>query len=159
MTRIAFAVLVSSVVAVAATAAQASGLNVRTGQWAITTSGMTGTIPGMESLPPDVRAKAEAEMRAPHTDTSCITADDLNNLNLGKMDDDSDCTVISKTVTRSVADVTRQCKGDSPRTDVMHVEATSPESIKASYKSTTGQGTMAVTFTGKWAGATCKKDN
>ncbi len=121
-------------------------------------SGMMGAIPGMEALPPAQRAKIEEEMRKPHTETNCITADDLKDLNLGKMDDDDDCKVVSKNVTRTTADFTRQCTGDTKRTDVAHIEAASRESLKMSVKSTGDQGTMTINLTGKWLGPTCKQD-
>jgi hypothetical protein len=142
----------------AAARAQAPAFDVRVGEWEMTVGGMMGAIPGLESLPPDQRAKIEAEMRKPHTDTNCITADDLKDLNLGKMDDDDDCKVVSKNVTRTTADFTRQCTGDTKRTDVAHIEALSRESIRMSVKSTGAPGTMTINLTGKWLGPTCKKD-
>jgi hypothetical protein len=138
--------------------AQAPAFDVRVGQWEMTIGGMAGQIPGLEALPPEQRAKVEAEMRKPHTDTNCITADDLKDLNLGKMDDDDDCKVVSKNITRTTADFTRQCTGDEKRTDVAHIEAVSRESIRMSIKSTGDQGAMTINLTGKWLGPTCQKD-
>jgi hypothetical protein len=151
-------VIVACLVLGTAARAQAPAFDVRVGQWEMTISGMMGQIPGLEALPPDQRAKVEAEMRKPHTDTNCITADDLKDLNLGKMDDDDDCKVVSKHITRTTADFTRQCTGDAKRTDVAHIEAVSRESIRMSIKSTGDQGAMTITLTGKWLGPTCKKD-
>jgi hypothetical protein len=138
--------------------AQAPAFDVRVGQWEMTIGGMAGQIPGLEALPPEQRAKVEAEMRKPHTDTNCITADDLKDLNLGKMDDDDDCKVVSKNITRTTADFTRQCTGGEKRTDVAHIEAVSRESIRMSIKATGDQGAMTINLTGKWLGPTCQKD-
>jgi hypothetical protein len=138
--------------------AQAPAFDVRLGQWEMTIGGMVGAIPGLESLPPAQRATIEAEMRKPHTDIDCLTADDLQDLDLGKMDDDDDCKVVSKNVTRRTADFTRQCTGTDAHTEVAHIEAVSRESIRMSVKSTGKQGTMTIDLTGKWLGPTCKKD-
>jgi hypothetical protein len=97
-------------------------------------------------------------MRKPHTDIDCLTADDLQDLDLGKMDDDDDCKVVSKNVTRRTADFTRQCTGTDAHTEVAHIEAASRESIRMSVKSTGKQGTMTIDLTGKWLGPTCNKD-
>jgi hypothetical protein len=55
-----------------------------------------------------------------------------------------------------MADFTRQCSGDDTRTDVMHVEAASPMTFRASVKSTKADGTTSLSLTGKWLSATCK---
>ena len=134
-------------------------LDMRVGQWEMTLNGMQMPPAALEKLPPAARATVQAEMAKPHTSKSCITAQDLKDLNLGKMDDDdSSCKVTSRNVTRTTADFTRECTGDEKRTDVMHIEAATPTTFKANVKSTTEDGTMTVAMTGKWIGAACKED-
>ena len=92
----------------------------------------TGTIP-MDGVPPAMRAQLEAEMRKPKTFTSCVIAEDLKSLNLGKTEDsdDEECKVVSSSITPTAGDVVRQCTGDEPRTETAHFEAASPPALTA----------------------------
>jgi hypothetical protein len=152
-------VLLSATVAVSALT-QASAFDIRTGEWEMTVAGFNMPPAALEKLPPAARAQFQAEMSKSHTSSSCISAADLKDLNIGKTgdDDDKDCTVTSRTVTRTSADFTRQCTGDEKRTDVMHVEAPTPTTFRANIKSTTADGTVTMAMTGKWLSATCKDD-
>ncbi|MEO8483911.1 MAG: DUF3617 family protein [Acidobacteriota bacterium] len=154
------AVLLISVTVAVGALAQGATFDVRTGEWEMTMGGFEMPAAALEKLPAGARGQFQTEMRKPHTSSSCISAADLKNLNIGKTgdDDDKDCTVTSKAVTRTTADFTRQCAGDEKRTDVMHLEASTPTSFRASIKSTTADGTVAMTLTGKWLSATCKDD-
>ncbi len=153
------AIAVLSISMAAAALAQAV-FDVRTGEWEMTVAGIDMPAAALEKLPPGARAQFQAEMSKPHTSSSCISADDLKNLNIGRTgdDDDKDCKVTSRSVTRTTADFTRQCTGDEKRTDVMHVEAPTPTTFRANIKSTTADGTMTMTMSGKWLSATCKSD-
>lgn len=156
-TLTAAAVLLSATAALGALT-QAS-FEIRTGEWQMTVAGFDMPAAALEKLPPAARAQFQAEMSKPHTSSSCISAEDLKDLNIGKMgDDDADCKVTSRSVTRTGADFTRVCTGDEKRTDVMHVEAPTPTAFRANIKSTTPDGTMTMTMTGKWLSATCKDE-
>ena len=67
----------------------AQSFEVRTGTWEFTMNGIQGQLP-MDGVPAAMRAQLEAEMRKPQTYKGCVTAEDLKNLRLGKMDDDDD---------------------------------------------------------------------
>ena len=134
----------------------AQGFNVRTGTWEFTMT-IQGALP-MEGVPPAMRAQLEAELRKPKTYTSCVTAEDLKTLNLGKADDDndSDCKTVSSKVTATTGDVVRQCTGDEARTDTVHYEASSPQTMKATVSSKRAKGTTTMAIAGKWVSAQCK---
>lgn len=162
MTRPAFITLITAAAlstAIATGFAQTSSLDLRTGEWQLTLNGMKLPPSALAQMPAAARAAFEAELGKPQTSTSCITAKDLADLNIGKLDeDDEKCTVTSRKTTRTTADFTRQCSGDEKRTDSMHVEATSREAFSATVKSTTPDGEMTMTMSGKWLAATCKAD-
>lgn len=147
--------------AVATTArvvAQNVPIDLRPGEWQVTVLGMTMPPAALAKIPAAARANIEAEMKKPTTTTTCITAKDIAELNLGKMDDDEDCRVTQRTTSRTAATFTRECTGDNKRTDTMTVDAASRESFKASVKMTTEDGPSSVTMTGKWLAAVCKAD-
>jgi hypothetical protein len=148
----AFAVVVSATAALFA-----QGFNARTGTWEFTMT-VEGAIP-MEGIPANMRPQLEAEMRKPHVVKSCVTADDLKSLKLGKTDDggDDDCKVLTSKISGTVGDVVRQCTGDKPRTETAHYEAPTPQTLKASISSKSAAGTMTTAVTGKWLAATCKE--
>jgi hypothetical protein len=152
-------VLLSATAAVGALT-QTSSFDVRTGEWQMTVAGFDMPAAALEKLPPAARAQFQAEMSKPHMSSSCISAEDLKNLNIGKTgdDDDKDCKVTSRSVTHTTADFTRVCTGDEKRTDVMHIEAPTPTAFRANIKSTTPDGTITMTMTGKWVSATCKDE-
>jgi hypothetical protein len=128
----------------------AQGFNLRTGSWSFTM-----TMQGMSvvGLPPDV----QAELKKPQTFTSCVTPEDLKDLNVGKPPDrdDEDCKTVSSKVTATVADVTRQCSGDNAGTETLHFEAATPQAVKGTIVKKTAAGTTTVAISGKWVGLKC----
>lgn len=133
----------------------AQGFNMRTGAWEFTMT-TSGAIP-MDGVPPEMRAQVDAEMRKPRTFRSCVTAEDLKSLKLGKTDDsdDDDCKVVTSTITATAGDVVRQCTGDMPRTETAHYEAPTPQTVKANISNKSATGTMTMVVTGKWLAAKC----
>jgi len=134
----------------------AQSFDVRTGTWEFTMSGIQGALP-MDGVPPAMRAQFEAELRKPQTYKGCVTADDLKDLNFGKLedDDDEDCKVVSSKITRTVGDLTRQCTGDRARTETSHFEATAPTALRVNVSNRTAAGVSTMTITGKWLNARC----
>ena len=133
----------------------AQGFNVRTGTWEFNMT-MQGAMP-MEGIPPEMRAQVEAEMRKPRVYKSCVTAEDIKSLNLGKTDDsdDEDCKVLTSKITATTGDITRECTGDKPHTETAHFEAPTPQTLKANISSKAATGTMTMVITGKWMAARC----
>jgi hypothetical protein len=129
----------------------AQAFDLRLGQWEYTMN-IKMSPEALAKLPPAARAT----LQQPQTSRSCLTAQDLKEMNLGVSDDD-DCKVTSKKITGTVADVTMSCTGDRPRTQTMHLEAVSRESIRATIKSTGGDGPSEVATVGKWVAAACKE--
>ena len=152
-TRLLLAALVTTAVT-ALVSAQAFDL--RLGQWEYTLSGMKLPPELLAQLPPEARAQAEQAMRQAGNNRSCLTAQDLRDLNLGK-NDDEDCKVTSKKITGNVADITVTCTGDEPRTQTIHYEALSRESVRGTIKVKGGGGPSEMTITGKWVAAACKE--
>jgi hypothetical protein len=145
-----------AVLSVVAAAPSAQGFNMRTGTWEFTLSGMQGALP-LDGIPPAMRAQIEAEMRKPRTYTSCVTAEDLKDLDVGKeADDDDECKTVTSKITATTGDLTRQCTGDTPRTETSHFEAPNPQTLQATISSKDATGTMTMTMTGKWLTPTCK---
>jgi len=145
------------VLAVAATVVlSAQAFDLRLGQWEYAVTSMKLPPELLAQLPPQARAQAEQAMKQGGGGKSCLTAQDLKDLNLGKSDDE-DCKVTSKKITGNVADVTMTCTGDRPHTETVHYEALSPESVRGTIKNTGGDGPSEMTVTGKWVAAACKK--
>jgi hypothetical protein len=132
----------------------AQSFNLRTGSWSFT---MTVQGASMEGLPPEARAQLEKELSKPQTFTGCITAEDLKNLRLGKVEDgdEEDCKTVSAKSTATTADIVRQCTGDEPGTETSHFEAATPQTLKAVVSKKGPQGTMTMNMSGKWVGAKC----
>ena len=146
-----------SIVAAASVAALATGagllaqgFGLRTGSWSFTI-----TMQGMSlaGLPPEV----QAELKKPQTFTSCVTAEDLKNLSVGRPpdSDDEDCKTISSKVTATVADLTRECSGDNAGTETQHFEAATPQTLKGTIVKKTAAGTTTIAMNGKWIGPKC----
>lgn len=136
----------------------AQAFDVKTGQWMFTVTATT-LPPAPSSLPPDVAAKIMANARRPHNVPACISADDLRNFRLGKIDEDEDqknCTVTSRKSTATTADFVRTCKGDEPGTETVHVEAASRESFTMTVKRVAPNGPGEFNIAAKWTGAACK---
>ena len=144
--RIRFLLPVLALVA-ATTILSAQAFDLKLGQWeyAIT---MKMPPEALAKLPPATRAM----MQQPQTNRSCLTAEDLKELNLGKNDDD-ECTVTSKKITGNAADVVVKCDNG---TRTIHYEALSRESVRGTLKATGGDGPSEMTITGKWIAAACK---
>src|SRR5436190_5852793 len=107
-------------VAVAASAAlSAQAFDLRLGQWEYTVGDMKMAPEALTKMPPSARAAMEKMMKQPQKNRSCLTAEDLKELNLAKSDDE-DCKVTAKKITGSVADFTTTCTGDNPHTQTMH---------------------------------------
>jgi hypothetical protein len=134
----------------------AQGFNARTGAWTFTVT-MKGAMP-MDGLPPEARAALEAQLSKPQTMNSCVTAEDLKQLKLGNPDDgnDEDCKIVSSKITATMADVTRECKGDDPSTETLHFEAPTPQTLTGSVIRKTAKGAMTISMAGKWVAAQCK---
>jgi len=134
----------------------AQGLNLRAGTWEYNMV-ISGAIP-MDGVPENMRASMEAELRKPRVFKSCLTAEDVKSLNLGRTDDsdDEECKVLSSNLTASGGDITRECTGDRPRTETVHVETTSPQAMRATVTSQGAQGVMTTTISGKWLAAACR---
>jgi hypothetical protein len=137
------------------TTLMAQGFGLRTGSWSITMTAQGG-MP-MEGIPPAMRAQIEAEMKKPNTFTTCVTAEDLKNLKLGKTDDsdDEDCKAVNVKVSATVADFTKQCTGDEPSTETSHFEASSPTAFTGTVNKKTPKGTTTINLSGKWVSAKC----
>ena len=134
----------------------AQAFNVRTGSWQFTMT-MKGGAP-IEGVPPAVRAQLEAELGKPQVFNSCVTAEDIKQLNLGKTDDgDEDCKVLTSKVAATTADITRQCTGEEAFTETAHFEAPTPQALRANISRKSADGTTSITSSGKWVAAQCKE--
>jgi hypothetical protein len=134
----------------------AQAFDLRLGQWEYTISGMKMAPEALAKMPPSARASMEQMMKQSHTNRSCLTAQDMKDLNLAKSDDE-DCKVTAKKITGSVADITTTCTGDDPHTQTMHYEALSRESMRGTIKMSGGNGPSEMNITGKWVAAACKE--
>lgn len=134
-----------------ATVVFAQTLQLRAGQWDFTLTGLGSTL-GTANLTPQARAQLEQPQRY----KSCLTKEDIAALNLGPpADEDEDCQVTSHTASGKTADITRTCHGDRERTEQMHIEAPSNESLHATIDITSARGKGRLTIDGKWIGAMC----
>ena len=145
--------LVAVALLLATVALSAQAFDLKLGQWEYTMSNIKMPPEMLAKMPPSARAAMEKMNTQPQTHRSCLTAEDLKNINLGKTDDE-DCTVTSKKITGNVADVAMKCE---KRTETMHFEALSRESVRGTVKFTGGEGPSEVTLTGKWVAAACKE--
>ena len=140
--RLLFAALVTT----AATAAvSAQSFNPKLGQWEYTIN---------MKMPPEVLAGIPAAAREqflrPQTTRSCLTAQDLSDLRLGRTEES--CQVVSKKITGNAADIVMKCRGG---TQTMHYEVLSPESIRGTITTSGGEGPGEMTIAGKWVAAAC----
>ena len=150
----------------AATAAEP--LNVKLGQWEMsTTTAVSGSM-----IPPALLAQMSAEQRVRieaamkqqsagggHTSSSksCVTREDLNRgkFEAGKDEDPGNCQYRVATQTATHMESHFQCAGDAARSGEMKVEALSPERIKGAIQVATANGKVTVEFTGHWLAASC----
>ena len=140
-----------------ASLASAQSLDLRTGQWEFTML-MGGSMGDLSNLSPEIRAQIEARLKQPTSYQTCLTAEDLENLNLGE-DEDETCKVTSRKVTTKTVDITRTCGDNGERTETMHVETASSESVTARVDTVSSRGPLSMTITGKWIGATCEDED
>ena len=126
----------------------AQALDLRLGQWEYTIN-LKMPTEALAQLPPAARA----QFQQPQTNKGCLTAEDLKELNLAKTDDD-DCKVTSKKISGSVADIVMKC---DDRTQTVHYEALSRESMRGTVKNTGGDGPSEIAISGKWVAAACKE--
>lgn len=151
----------------------AEPLNVKTGQWEITTLTQTqGTPP----IPEDVLAKMPAEQRAKleamfgnregappkaHKSTECVTKEDLAKPFHASEDENCQTTILKSTSTTQ--DIAVSCKGEHVSSGKMHIEAPTPESMKGLLDIALqgGKSPMQIKtqISGRWLGPTCKKDD
>lgn len=148
----------------------AEQLNVKTGQWEMVMSTSTS---GASPIPAAARAKMSPEQLAKmdamfgasaaprvHKSLECVTKEDLAKPFHPDQDDKCQTTVLKSTSTTQ--DISVTCKGDHPSTGKMHVEASSPESMKATVdftvESDNGATQIKTQMTGRWIGPTCKSD-
>lgn len=133
----------------------AQGFNVRTGTWQFTIT-MKGDMP-LEGVPPEMQAQIRAQLAKPQVTTSCVTAEDLKQLRLGRSEDgdDENCKVVSSRLTATTADFTRECTGDEPYTETARFEAASPQALTGNVSRKTPRGTMSIVMAGKWVAAQC----
>jgi hypothetical protein len=149
--------VLAATVALSAGILVAQGFNLRTGTWQFTIT-MKGAMP-MEGIPPEVQAQIAAQLSKPQITTSCVTTEDLKQLNLGRTDDsdNEDCKLHASKITPTSADITRECTGDEAYTETAHFEAPTPQSLHANISRKTAEGTMSITMAGKWVAAQCKE--
>jgi hypothetical protein len=155
------------------TALATEPLNVKTGQWEV----MVATeMHGMPPIPEEALAKMPPEQRekllamfgsrdgAPpkeHKSMECVTREDLDKP--FKPSDEEDCETKVLTSTATTQEIALTCKGEHPSTGRMKVEATSPESMKATMDLTVSGGKepmqIKTKMRGRWIGPTCSKDD
>ena len=159
-------------VVAAASASAAEPLNIRPGNWMVTTTMTMGGAPlYVEGMPEAGRADyakswaLQVNKPTSETDEECITEKEIRELDLfnDMKDDAKSC---KQTVTRQTATQvagTMECKDakTTTRTDLDYA-ATSPTTFKGTFKSTmtspNGTTTMALAMAGKWVAASCPAD-
>lgn len=135
----------------------AQGFGARPGTWQFTMT-MGGDMP-IEGVPPEVAKQLAAQLAKPNTVNNCVTAEDIKQVTLGKMDDgdDEDCKTLSSKITTTTADIVRQCAGSDPYTETAHFEAPTPQTLTANISQKRAKGTTTITIAGKWLAAACKE--
>jgi len=129
----------------------AQTLQLRPGEWDFALTGL-GSALGAANLTPQARAQLEQPQRY----KSCLTQQDIAELNLGPpQDEDEPCRVTSHTVSGKTADITRTCSGDEQRTEQLHIEAPSSETLHVTIDATSAGGKAHLTIEGKWIAAMC----
>jgi len=143
-------------------------LNIKPGEWQSTVSmnmsGMPAIPPeALAKLPPEQRAKIEGRMKgAPQTSTVCVKKEKLDQpFAWDKVD--KACTHSVVTSSGSMQEIHVECAHEHSKTSgVVRVEALDSENIKGSMQINTTHGeramTMNTTFTSKWIGPTCSKE-
>jgi|KBSSwiStaDraftv2_1062776.scaffolds.fasta_scaffold140597_2 hypothetical protein len=153
---------------ISATAFASDTLDVKTGLWEMTyTTATHGTLlpqSTLDKLTPEQRAKVQASMKAqqaegpkPHTDQTCVTAEDLEK-GAFRDEEGGECKYTSLTHTKTVQEESVQCSGAEGRRGTFKVEARDPEHIVARFSQEQSSGGVAVQITGKWLAASCPAD-
>jgi len=151
----------------------AETLNVKPGQWEVTsTSQMTGLPPippqVLEKMTPEQRQMMEQRMKGnqtPRTTTSksCITKEDIaKGFDTGENNEACTRTVVSSTSSKQ--EIKIECSRDNNKSSgTVRIEASSSESVKGSIQMSMTSGgrsmTSNSTFTAKWLGSTCEKES
>lgn len=148
--------------------AQVPALDVKMGLWEMSsTTEMSGQMPQMDTskMTPEQKAQMEAAMKGmmgAHTNVtkSCMTREKFEKQSFMNSDrPGQNCKQTINTNTRTTLDSTITCSGEHTMTGQMHIEALSPTSVKAVFKSVNaargGNMNVNLTMTGKWLGADC----
>ena len=118
----------------------------------------------LAKLPPEQRAKFEEKMSArPHTSVSCLKKEKLDKPFLWGHENKA-CTHSLVSSTNSLQEIHVECSTEKTKSNgTVRIEAISTENVKGSVQMTTTSGdrTMNInsTFTAKWVGPTCSKEN
>lgn len=157
--------------AVAGLALAAEPLNIKPGQWEMSTttqmSGMMMPPDILARMPPEQRARMEATMKQhgvgagahPNTTKTCVTKEDLLRGSVrAEKEQDKNCQYRVVTQTATHMETHFHCAGEPPRDGEMKMEAVSPEQFKGAIQVTTPQGKVNIALNGRWLGAACGKD-
>jgi Protein of unknown function (DUF3617) len=149
-------------------AAQTPTLNVKLGLWEMTmTMDMSGMMAGMDmsKMTPEQQAAMASMMRGrggamPAIQMkTCMTPEKVSRGAVAPDRPGTTCTSKIVKATATAMDYSETCTGQMPSTSEMHVEATSPTSVKLTGKTTTtmrGQPqTATVTIVGTWLADAC----
>ncbi|WP_410211190.1 DUF3617 domain-containing protein [Aquirhabdus sp.] len=140
----------------------ASTLNVKAGAWEVTTSstvkGINIPAETLAKIPPEMRAKIEAGMKAnqkPHVTKSCITQADLDQNKMLSSNEFGSCTrkVISSSPTKMTLEST--CPAPHASTALITVEALNPESMTGSIDITAASAKTHIDIKGHWLTPSC----
>lgn len=159
--------------AVGSSIISAQSLNVRPGQWETTVNGATpggaaaALPPGvLDRLPPDQRAKIEAQMKAAgqartNTSTGCVTKEDVAK-GFQPANVPQSCKYEVTLSTASQLKMTMTCETDKTKgTGTIQVDAVDSENVKGSMQSAMSVNGQTMntnmTFTSKWVGPTCSE--
>ncbi|WP_228254934.1 DUF3617 domain-containing protein [Aquirhabdus parva] len=141
---------------------QAATLNVKAGAWEVTTSssakGMTLPAETLAKIPPAMRAKIEAGIKAnqkPHVNKSCITQADLDQNKMLSANEFGSCTrkVISSSSTKMTLEST--CPAPHASTALITVEALNPENMIGTIDITAASVKTHIDIKGHWLTSNC----
>ena len=148
-------------------------LNVKPGNWEITTT--TKTV-GKAPIPKEILSKMTPEQRSRYeaarakepnsatntsTEQKCLSAQELSKPFAPSDDQGCKSTLVASTATKMEARISCESMGVHMNGN-MKAEAGSPESIKFIYEMKSGDGantmTLSANATGKWLGPNCSED-
>jgi hypothetical protein len=162
-------ILLPAAALVAAVAFAAQPMNIRPGNWTVTTTMTMGGAPlYVEGMPAAGRAEyaktwaTQVGKPISQTDEECITEKEVREMDVFK-DMQRDAKSCKTTITRQTATAvagTMECTDAKTSTrTVVDYTATSPTTFRGSFKSTTtspnGTTTMDLAMSGKWLAASC----